>query len=436
MRKHLIDSLRNGHSLEVANDQSRADAVLKTSVAIWVKGYVSVNPRSPGSKYPVYGGFLSAQLVGRDGETLWSYLVTPSRYTSTSINQDLTDQLMKKLQAALHDTTPATPASRPAQGSTRILKAAGATFPAPLYQAWIESFRQHHPDIQITYNGIGSEAGIQQLHDNKITFAASDVLLSNAQMAGMPIKVLSFATVIGAVVPIYNLPQSGQSSQDLRFTPEVLAGIYLGKIRRWNDPAIHAINHGVNLPDAEIIVVHRADGSGTTFAWTDFLSKTNAEWKSAVGSGTTVKWPVGQGAQGNDGTASTVARTPNSIGYAELSFAIQRQLSYGTVRNAAGNFTQANLITLAAAASASTQGNGALASLINTPGKDAYPITAITWLLVPESFPDPATKSAVAEFLDWILTSGQKECSALAYNPLPKEIVAHELEQLATFKAK
>jgi phosphate ABC transporter phosphate-binding protein len=433
LRKHLIESLRKDHRLEVVNDQSRADAVLKTSSAVWVKGYVSVNPRSPGNKYPVYGGFLSAQLIGRDGETLWSYLVTPNRYASSGIHQDLADQLVKKLLAALHDAAPTTPASPSAQGVARTLTVAGATFPTPLYQAWIESFRQHHPDIQITYNGIGSEAGIQQLHDNKITFAASDVPLSEAQMAGMPVKILQFATVIGAVVPIYNLPQSGQ---DLRFTPEVLAGIYLGKIRKWNDPAIRAINHGVTLPDAEIVVVHRADGSGTTFAWTDFLSKTDSAWKSAVGSGATVKWPIGQSAQGNDEIASTVSSTPNSIGYAELSFAIQRQFSYGTVRNAAGNFTQANLITLAAAAGASTRVNGTFTSLINAPGKDAYPITGFTWLLVPESFSDPATKSAVAEFLDWILTSGQKECSALAYNPLPKEVVARELEQLAAFKAK
>lgn len=432
MRKHLIDSLRNDRALEVVNDQSHADAILKTSTEIWIKGYFSVNPRSPGSKYPVYGGFLSAQLVGKDGETLWSYLVTPSRYASTGIHQDLTDQLMKKLLAALRDIAPAAPASRSAQGATRILKAAGATFPAPLYQAWIESFRQYHPGIQITYNGIGTVAGIQQLHDNKITFAASDVPLSDAQIAAMPVKVLQFATVIGAVVPIYNLPPS---SQDIRFTPEILAAIYLGKIRNWNDPAIRAINRGVTLPDAGIVVVHRADGSGTTFAWTDFLSKTNGEWKSAVGSGTTVNWLTGRGAQGNDGVAALVNQTPNSIGYAELSFAIQRQLSYGAVRNAAGNFTQANLITLAAA-STSTRGDGPLASLINAPGKDAYPIATFTWLLVPESFPDPATKSAVAEFLDWILTSGQKECSALAYNPLPKEIIARELEQLATFKAK
>jgi phosphate transport system substrate-binding protein len=430
MRKHLVESLRKDHTLTVVTEQSQSDAILKATSEIWVKAYLSVNPRAPGNKYPVYGGFLSAQLIGKDGDALWSYLVTPSKYASSGIHQDLSDQLIKNLLATLHDAAASSPANRPAQAAIH-LKAAGATFPAPLYQAWIQSFRQHHSDIQIAYSSIGSEAGIQQLRDNKITFAASDVPLSDASMSQMPVKLLQFATVIGAVVPIYHLPQAGQ---DLRFTPEILAGIFLGKIRRWNDPAIREFNHGVTLPNADIIVVHRSDGSGTTFTFTDFLSKTNAAWKTAAGSGTTVNWPIGRAIPGNDGVASLVEQTPNSIGYVELSFAIQRQLSYGTVRNAAGNFTQANLITLAAAA-ANVSGD-ILTSITNAPGKDAYPITSFTWLLVPQSIPDHATKAAVAEFLDWILTSGQKECSALAYNPLPKEVVTRELEMLATFKSK
>ncbi len=425
MRKHLMDSLHNDHSLEIVTDPSHADAILKVSSEIWVKAYISVNPRVPGNKYPVYGGFLSAQLIGKGGDPLWSYLVTPSRYASSGIHRDLSDQLIKNLLVAVHDAAQSSSANRP----TTLVKVAGATFPAPLYQAWIESFRQHHPEIQITYNAVGSVAGIQQLRDKKITFAASDIPPSDASISQIPVKLLQFATVVGAVVPVYHLPQTGQ---DLRFTPETLAGIYLGKIRRWNDPAIRELNHGVTLPDAEIIVVHRADGSGTTFAFTDFLSRTNPAWKTAIGAGTTVNWPIGRAAQGNDGVSTLVEQTPNSIGYVELSFAIQRQLSYGTVRNATGNFTQANLFTIEAAA----DGNSTLTSLINAPGKDAYPITTFTWLLVPESISDPATKSAVAEFLDWILTSGQKECAALAYNPLPKEIVTRELEQLAAFKAK
>jgi phosphate transport system substrate-binding protein len=248
----------------------------------------------------------------------------------------------------------------------------------------------------------------------------------------MPTKLLQFATVIGAVVPIYHLPQIGNN---LRFTPEILANIYLGNIRTWDDPAIRAVNRDVPLPSDSIIVIHRTDGSGTTFVWTDFLSKTNPDWKAAVGSGTTVKWPVGRGAQGNDEVAATVAATPNSIGYTELAYATQRQLTYGTVRNAAGNFVQANSITLAAAASASKP-TTATTSLTNAPGRDAYPITSFTWFLVPASIPDPATKSAVADFLEWILTTGQKESSALAYHPLPKETVTRELQMLAAFKAK
>jgi phosphate transport system substrate-binding protein len=427
MRKHLVDSLRNDHSIEIVPDPVNADAILKVTSEIWVKAYVSVNSRSPGSRYPVYGGFLSGQLIGSGGEALWSYLVTPSKYASSGIHQDLANQFARKMLAALHEAPSATNPNRP--GNPLLIRVAGATFPAPLYQAWIQSFRQHHPGIQITYSAIGSEAGVQQLYENKITIAASDVPLSDAYISQMPTKLLQFATVIGAVVPIYHLPQTGQ---DLRFTPEILADIYLGKIRRWNDPAIREFNRSVTLPNADIIVVHRADGSGTTFAFTDFLSKTNPAWKAAVGSGTTVNWPIGRAVPGNDGVASVVEQTPNSIGYTELSFAIQRQLSYGTVRNAAGNFTQANLLTLAAAAANSS--SNILVPLTNAPAKDAYPITSFTWLLVPRSIPDPATKAAVAEFLDWILTSGQKECSALAYNPLPKEVVTRELETLAAFK--
>ena len=432
MRKYLIENLRKDQSLSIVSDLTHADAILKATSEIWVKAYVSVSPRSPGSRYPVYGGFFSAQLDGKDGDALWSYLVTPNTYTSSGIRQNLADQLTKQLLAALHSAaTSSSLANRPMPASTHLLKIAGATFPAPLYRAWIRSFAEHHPDIQITYGGLGSEAGIQQLRDNKITFAASDVPLTDANMAQMPKQLLQFATVIGAVVPVYHLPQA---SQDLRFTPQILAGIFLGKIRKWNDTAIREFNRSVTLPDAEIIVVHRSDGSGTTFAFTDFLSKTSPEWKAAAGAGTTINWPTGRGAQGNDGVASLVEQVPYSIGYTELSFAIQRQLSYGTVRNAAGNFTQANLITLAAAAANSS--SNILTPITNAPGRDAYPITSFTWLLVPLSYPDPATKATAAEFLTWILTAGQKECSALAYNPLPKEIVTRELEMLTAFKAK
>jgi len=433
LRQQIIDGLRQNQQFEIAPDQANADAVLKGTGETWVRGYVSVNPRAPANAYPVYAGFLSAQVTSKNGDTLWSDLVTPSRYASSSIQQDLATQLVKALLAAHHETT--APSSTPTvQNSSLTLKVAGATFPAPLYQAWFASFRQHHPNIFITYDPVGSEAGIQQLHDGTLTFAASDVPLSPAQITSLPAPVLQFATVLGAVVPVYHLANVGP---DLRFTPEVLAAIYMGKIRRWNDPMITAINPHVSLPDHEIVVIHRSDGSGTTFAWTDFLTKTIPGWKSAVGSGTTINWPTGKGAQGNDGMAGAVVQTPDSIGYTELTYAIQRQLTYGSVRNAAGRFIQANLISLAAAGSAAPDGTGKNnSSLTNAPGNNAYPITSFTWLLIPQSIPDPGTKSAVADFLQWMLTTGQKECSALAYVPLPKETVNSELEQLATFKSK
>ncbi|WP_263365956.1 phosphate ABC transporter substrate-binding protein PstS [Edaphobacter bradus] len=431
LREAIINDLRKNPALEIVPDPAHADAVLRGTGEIWVRAYVSVSPRAT-NQYPVYGGYLSAQITGKDSETLWSYLVTPSK-SSSSIRQDLANQVAKRMLAALHDSTIQPSPDQPAQHLGLTLKVAGATFPAPLYQAWFVSFQQRHPRLVITYDAIGSEAGIQQLRDGKLTFAASDVPLSPARMAQMPTAILQFATVLGAVVPVYNLSNVGR---DLRFTPDVLAGIYMGKIRRWNDPRITAINHHVTLPDHEIVVVHRSDGGGTTFAWTDFLSKTSPEWKASVGSGTTVNWPVGKEARGNDEVATAVASTPDSIGYTELSFAIQRELSYGTVRNAAGNFVQANLLTLAAAANISRNESSIYSPLTNASGKDAYPITSLTWLLIPESMPDPATKSVVAEFLEWMLTAGQKECSALAYNPLPKEIVNSELQLLATFKSK
>ena len=429
IRQQIIDGLRKSSEIEIAPDPASADAFLKGTGEIWVRAYVSVNTRATASNaYPVYGGFLSAQITDKDEKMLSSYLVTPRRSASSGFEQDLAAQLVKQILASLHNSTEEPARTQPTQNST--LRVAGASFPAPLYLAWFSSFRQHHPSIFITYDALGSDAGIQQLREGKLTFAASDVPLSSAQTASMPTPVLQFATVLGAIVPIYNLPNVGP---DLHFTPEILTDIYLGKIQRWNDPRIAAINRHVTLPDHEIVVVHRSDGSGSTFVWTDFLTKTDSDWSKAVGTGTTVNWPIGKGAQGNDGMAAAVAGTPDSIGYTELTYAIQRQLTYGSVRNAAGRFIQANLISLAAAAESTDKIDS---PITNAPQKDAYPIASFTWLLIPQSIPDPATKSAVAEFLEWMLTTGQKECSALAYIPLPKQIVTRELQLLSTFKSK
>lgn len=424
LRQQIIDGLRKSPTIEVVPDQTNADAVLTGTGELWISGYVSISPHaSISNASPVYAGFLSSQLVSKDGEALWSSLVTPSRYAS-SIQRDLSSQLVRHLILALHET--AGQIKQPAQQPVVNIKVSGATFPAPLYEAWFGSFRQQHPNVFITYSPVGSEEGIQQFREGKLTFAASDIPLSPAQVSEM--HILQFATVLGAVVPVYNLPHVGR---DLRFTPEILSDIYLGKVRRWNDPEIAAINRHLSLPDREIVVVHRSDGSGTTFVWTDFLSRTVPGWKNSVASGSTIDWPIGHEARGNDGMAAEVANTPYSIGYTELTYAIQRQLTYASVRNKAGQFIQANIFSLAAAADSAPD----IDSPINASGKDAYPIASFTWLVIPQSMPDPAVKSAVAGFLEWMLTTGQKECSSLAYNPLPKKIVSRELEQLATFKS-
>ena len=234
--------------------------------------------------------------------------------------------------------------------------------------------------------------------------------------AGFP----RIASVLGGVVPIYNLKNL---TQDLKFTPEALAGIYLGKITKWNDPTIKGPNKSAHLPDADIVVIHRSDGSGTTYAWSDYLSKTSAEWKTSVGAGLTLNWPVGTGVDYNEGVAATVQRTPNSIGYVELVYAIQHQLSFGAVRNASGEYIRADLESVAAAADSSLAGNSASpSSITNASGKDAYPIATFTFLLLPPQINDGRKKAALLELLQWVLTSGQKECSALGYAPLPHDL--------------
>ncbi len=258
-----------------------------------------------------------------------------------------------------------------------MLTAAGATFPAPVYQKWFTSFTEKDENIRIRYDAVGSQEGIQKFSKGEVDFAATDMPLSDEKLAQIGRKAFHFATVLGAVVPVYNV--SGLR-EDLRFTPEILAGIYLGKITKWNDPQIRSVNHGAPLPDAEIAVFHRSDGSGTTFAWTDYLSKVSPQWRSAVGADVTVHWPVGNGAERNEGIAQGVQETPNSIGYVEFIFAIQHKLSFGLVRNAAGRFIQADLPSLTAAAVGTpAMGSDFRISITNAVGKDSYPIATFTW---------------------------------------------------------
>jgi phosphate ABC transporter phosphate-binding protein len=366
-------------------------------------------------------------------QPLWSYLITPGTGSlSGAITTDLGSRGAKLLMTAVGQgktTTHTGPASS-AEGATpsttkQTLKGGGATFPAPLYQEWFQTFRQIHPEIDIVYDPVGSEEGMRRLLVGKTDFAASDV---PASPEGVTLQ--RFATVLGAVVPIYNLKNVGR---ELRFTPEILAGIYLGKISRWDDPAIHAVNRGLSLPNAPIAVFHRSDGSGTTYAFTDFLSHTDPAWKSAVGSGSTVSWPAGIGAEGNSGVASQVERTPNSIGYVELTYAVQHELSFGSVRNAAGNFVSANLETVAAAAHSATGARDPAGVIGNPPGSNSYPIYSFTWIVLPMPVATDH-RSAFEQLLRWMLTSGQKQCSALGYAPLPRELASRELEALVQLK--
>jgi len=425
MREEVIARLRASRRVSLVDNASQADLVVRGDGAVWLKGFVAINPRpSAGSRQPVYGGFLSLQVEHPNGQMVWSHMVTPGRMHWNGVIADMADHIVQLMLAAIpYPGGESTPTSAPLSEHV-ILSGAGSTFAAPLYQSWVESFAQLRPGFRITYQPVGSEAGIELLREGKVDFAASDVPISNAPVAPSSLKVEQFATVLGGVVAAYNLPGV---TRDLRFTPEILARIYLGKIVRWNDPQLREVNHGVNLPDSPIVVLHRSDGSGTTFAWTKYLSLTNKEWEAAVGTGMRVEWPTGEGLAGNESVAARVAKTPGAIGYVELTYAIRNRLSFGLVRNAAGQFVQANLDTLGAAASQALTGDVS-ASLVNAPGKDTYPIATFTWLLLPSSSGNDSEKSAALhQMLRWMLTDGQRQCSALGYVPLPMGIAEKEL---------
>ena len=312
-----------------------------------------------------------------------------------------------------------------------VVEAAGATFPYPIYAKWFEAFNRRFPEFEIRYQAIGSEGGVQQLLRRKVDFAASDAPLNSLDVAGGS-GYLQFPTVLGAVVPIYNVPRI---SGALQFTPEALAGIYLGAIRRWNDPVLKTANRGVSLPDEEIVVVHRSDGSGTSYIWTEYLSKVSSVWKSAVGARSMPAWPVGRGANGNDGVAKLVSQTANSIGYVEFIYAIQNRLNFGAVRNQAGKFVQADLESIAEAAKGATArfAPDLGISITNASGLRAYPIASFSWFIVPARIEDAARKRVILEFLKWMLGPGQKQAAALGYVSLPNELVVRENQILEGF---
>jgi phosphate ABC transporter phosphate-binding protein len=434
LRQRIVDRLNKSRGLKVVESLSNADVALRGTSSMWATGTISLNPHSRSASQTIYDGYLSVELLGKEGQVLWSYLVTPSHFRAASITDDLADQIVARLLVAIHRGAAGSISAAAATPGPHVsLHAAGSTLAAPLYQKWIQS-----SGMSVAYDAIGSEAGIQQLAEGKVDIAASDMPLTPRNTpAGL--EVIQIPTVLGGVVPIYNLPGLART---LRLTPQVLAGIYSGAIGKWNDPRIAEVNRGARLPDTEIAVVHRSDGSGTTYVWTSFLSLASPEWKSSVGSGAHVAWPVGAEAAGNDGLAALVQKTPNAIGYVELIYAIQHQLDYAAVRNPSGQFIKADLPGIIAAAShASAKDNpkdnkDSQLSILNAPNRDAYPIGTFTWLLVPVHGLSQEKKSALAGLLNWVLTAGQKDCASLGYGPLPHEMVNKEIQKLNAWKSK
>ena len=312
---------------------------------------------------------------------------------------------------------------------TQQINGAGATFPFPIYSKWFSEYNKKFPNIQINYQSIGSGGGIRQLTAQTVFFGATDGPMTNDQLLSAPGKILHFPTVLGAVVPVYNVDGVGA---ELKFTGQVLAGIFLGTISKWNDPLLAKLNPGVNLPASDITVVHRSDGSGTTYIFADFLAKVSPEWKKRVGISTALNWPVGLGGKGNEGVAGLVKQTPGSIGYVELIYALQNKISYGSVQNMAGKFVRATVeaVTAAAAAAETQMPPDFRVSIANAPGEAAYPIASFTWLLFYENPKDKAAARTMVEFMRWALTEGQRFATELGYAPLPGGIVKLEMEAL------
>lgn len=423
LRADLISELRKLKTITLTGDESQADAILGGGGEVWVAGYRSLNPRSgrwPEDGAPVYGGYLAVELRDRQGVTLWSDLVTPGE-ASADVSKELAKTIVRHAALALShaeeqqispsDTLPAV-----------TLRGGGATFPFPVYEKWFANYRRSNPRVALTYEALGSETGVKRLLAGELDFAASDSPRAIQDLAPSKEEDYVFVpSVVGAVVPIVNLPGI---AGDIQFTPGILAGIYLGKITRWNDPALRAVNRALKLPDLEIKVVHRSDGSGTSYALTDYLARNSAEWKQQAGQGFDPHWPVGSGAAGNEGVAEMVKEIGGSVGYVEFIYALRNHLHYGRVQNRLGQFVGASLESISAAVNSATAISDDLkVSIVNAPGSGAYPIASFTWFVFPAHFSDAGKRSALMAFFRWALGPGQTQAAALGYLQLPADVV-------------
>jgi len=428
LREELTAELRKLPSISLVPDESNADLILGGGGEVWVRGYRSFSPRShmklPTNGTPLYGGYLSVELRNKRGVTVWSYLATPGT-ASEDISKDLSKRIAKHIAEALTQPEAAAAAAAVQNEPAIALSGAGATFPYPVYQKWFTNFQTEEPGTLITYDAIGSEAGVRKLLAGAIDFGASDSPDAIRELAPADhANFLLFPSVVGAVVPIVNVPGV---PEDIAFTPEALAGIFLGKITKWNDPILKRANPGLGLPDLGIVVVHRSDGSGTSYAWTDYLSQTSPQWKAAVGASLDPKWPAGRAADGNDGVAKMVKELGGSIGYVEFIYALENHLSYGRIRNRNGEFVAASLESIAAAVSHSMEiQDDFKASIVDAPGPGSYPIASFTWIVVPTRIAGDAKRGAIVAFLKWMLGPGQRQAAALGYLALPKDVVSKE----------
>ncbi len=311
-----------------------------------------------------------------------------------------------------------------------MINGAGATFPYPIYSKWFDEYAKVDPSVRFNYQSIGSGGGQKQILAQTVDFGASDGPMSDDNLAKAPGKLLHIPTVAGADVVAYNL--SGNPA--LKFDADTIAGIFLGQIKKWNDPKITALNAGVTLPDQEIVVVHRSDGSGTTYIWTDYLSKISPEWKKKVGTNTSVNWPTGIGGKGNEGVAGQIKQTPGAVGYVELIYAVQNKMPYAEVKNAGGEFVKPTLESVTAALATADIPDDFRFSMTNAPGKGAYPIAGATWLLVYQQQKDPAKGKKLVEFLKWSLTDGEKMAKDLQYAPLPESVQQRVLKRIGEIK--